>query len=602
MVKKPKGFKFLPSTGSSFGTSGEWKDTWKKIAAENQKKMAQYMQDSGLSPAPWLDKSLFNSEEVKSTFTQSMKKLSEQATSPEVQALHLVDIPSFLHSTLDRFQKMTVATRVELTEKPLSSQTPEWEENPFFFLLQQSYLLNVQFLKEAARRMVRLNPTISRKLTFYIHHLVEALSLTNQPVIDRASFQGDLLGAEEAMQENMGQKGKDGQEHTPAKPRMDFRVGENLAATPGKVVFQNDLFQLIQYEPLTNQVARRPLLIVPSWVNKHYIFDLNAENSFIRWALESGLTIFVVSWVNPSEEDTSKTIDDYVLRGLKEALEQVCEITDQKEINALGYCAGGTLLACLMGYLKAKEDARISSATFLATPFDFSKIDELGIYRFENQKPNSKGKLQERRYLEEQYMIQALNLLRANDLIWSSEVNHYLLGQEPFPFDMLYWTCDALRLPAKMHSTYLRKIIIENCLKGSKGLMIEDIPIELEKLSAPLFIMAAHDDQIAPWRSVYPLTQLTKTSSQKFILSDSGHVTGVFNHPSCQKYHYWTGEDLPESAEDWFKTAKKHNGSWWEEWRRWLEGYGGEMVPARVISPNRILEDAPGSYVKAVKG
>jgi polyhydroxyalkanoate synthase len=336
--------------------------------------------------------------------------------------------------------------------------------------------------------------------------------------------------------------------------------------------------------------------MVPTWTHKYYIFDLNTENSFIRWALESGLTVFTVSWVNPDERHAQKTIENYVLDGLNEALNQVCKITDQKEINTVGYCAGGTLLACLTGYLAAKKDTRISSATFLATPFDFSKVDELGIYRFENQYLQSKKKDEEKKYLEEQYMIQALNLLRANDLIWPSNVNHYLLGQAAFPFDMLYWVSDALRLPAKMNHTYLRKILIENCLKNPKGLMIEGTPVDLQKISTPLFIMAAHEDHIAPWRSIYPLTQMAKASSKKFILSASGHVTGVFNHPAHHKYHFWTADSLPASAENWLKDAKKHKGSWWKEWRRWLGEQGGGTVPARSLSSDRILEDAPGSY------
>ncbi|MGV8949067.1 MAG: PHA/PHB synthase family protein [Candidatus Paracaedibacter sp.] len=599
MTKKPKEFKPQFSMGSSFGTSGEWKGAWEKIAGENRKKIAHYMQDSKVSPSPWLDKSLFNSEGVASTFKHSMKKFSEQADSSDTEVRHFLDVPAYLHSTLDRFQKKPVTTPLEPTPYALPAQTPVWEENPFFFLLQQSYLLNVQFLKEAGSRMVRLNPSISRKLTFYTHHLIEVLSLSNQPLIDLALSLVDQLPSQDLKRQNSTQKKK--KKGGSLKSKMTFRLGENIGATPGKIVFQNDLFQLIQYEPLTKQVCRQPLLIVPPWTHKYYIFDLDTESSFIRWALESGLTIFVVSWVNPDDKHRQLTIDDYVLGGLKEAVNQVCEITDQKKINTLGYCAGGTLLACLLSYLRAKKDTRVSSTTFLATPFDFSKVDELGIYRFDNQRPKSKEKGEEKKYLEEQYMVQALNLLRANDLIWSSDVNHYLLGQEPFPFDMLYWVCDTLHLSTEMNHTYLRKILIENCLKETQGLMIGDVPIDLHEISTPLFIMAAHEDHIAPWRSVYPFTQMTKTSSTKFVLSTSGHVTGVFNHPDYHKYHFWTAESLPKSAEDWFKAAKKHNGTWWKEWRQWLDEHESAMVPARAISPDRILENAPGSYALGVK-
>jgi polyhydroxyalkanoate synthase subunit PhaC len=594
MAKKSKGFKPGSSAGSSVGTSGEWKSTWEKIATENQKKIAQYMRDSGAPPSPWLDKSLFNSKGVARTFTKSMKKFSEQADSSENEVRHFLDVPAYLHSTLDRFRKKTVTKRLKPTSHPLPTQTPVWEENPFFFLLQQSYLLNVQFLKEAGSRMVRLNPGISRKLTFYTHHLVEALSLNNQPLIDLA-----LSPVGQETPQDLTQKVKE--KDDPIKPKMTFRLGENLGVTHGKIVFQNELFQLIQYEPLTKQVSQKPLLIVPPWTHKYYIFDLNTENSFIRWALESGLTIFVVSWVNPDEKHGQKTIDGYVLGGLKEAVNQVCEVKHQKEIHTLGYCTGGTLLACLVAYLKAKKEACVSSATFLATPFDFSKIDELGIYRFDNQHAKSKEKTEEKKHLEEQYIVQALNLLRANDLIWSSDVNRYLLGRESFPFDMLYWVSDTLRLSTKMNHTYLRKILIENCLKTPQGLMIDDVPIDLHKISAPLFVVAAHEDHITPWRSVYPFTQMTKSSSKKFVLSASGHITGVFNHPDRHKYHFWTVNSLPESAEEWFKGAKKHKGSWWKEWRQWLNEQGEKMVPARAVDSDRILENSPGSYALGMK-
>jgi len=605
MVKKPKKFKSSPLTGNFSETSHKWKGTWQKVAAENQKTIAQYMQDSEQSSLPYFDKSLFNSEGVTGTFKQSMKRLSEQAGNPESQAPYFMDVPALLRSTLNQFQNKTTAISLGSTLHPLPLQAGGWEENPFFFLLHQSHLLNVQFLKETVGQMVQFYPNINRKLTLYTNHLVETLSLPNQPLNDLESSLGGRLPLQGLKLDNPIPKLKNGQNKPSLKaieaPKMAFQLGENLGVTPGKIVFQNNLFQLIQYEPHTKRVARRPLLIVPPWTHKYYIFDLSAENSFTRWALESGLTLFTVSWVNPNEIRTQKTFEDYVLDGLKEALDQVCNITDQKEINAVGYCGGGTLLACLMGYLTAKKDTRILSATFLATPFDFSKIDELGIYRLNNQHSKLAEKDEEQKYLEEQYMVQVLNLLRANDLIWSSDVNHYLLGQAAFPFDMLYWASDTLRLPAKMHHTYLRHILIENCLKLPRGLVIEGVPISLHKIPASLFIVAAHEDHIAPWRSVYPLTQITRSSSKKFILSASGHITGVFNHPDHHHYHFWAANTLPKSAEDWLKTARKHKGSWWKEWRQWLEDYGGGMVPARAIAPGRILENAPGRYAMAVR-
>lgn len=608
MTKQPKEFKPLPSMGGSFATSGEWKDTWKKIAAENQKAMTQYMQDSGLSSFSWLDKALFNPEKVINIFTETMKALSEQAEthneSPnEFHNAHLVDVQSFLHSTMDRFQKRTVTTRLEPKSQNKQLQSGEWDENPFFFLLQQSYLLNVQFLKEAASLIRELDSHVSRRLTSYTHHLADGLSLTTFPLTNSTDLQETLMSSDISLGAPSAALSAPKKDHYDISkgPMKAFQLGENLGVTPGKVVFQNELFQLIQYEPLASQVAKRPLFIVPPWINKYYIFDLSPENSFIRWSLESGLTVFVMSWVNPDERHAHKTMADYVLHGVKAGLDQVCKITKEKEVNVVGYCAGGTLLGTLMAYLKAKRDTRIISATFMATPFDFSKIDELGIYRGEQQQRKLEEYVEKRGYLEGQYMVQAFNLLRANDLIWSSDVNHYLLGQASFPFDMLYWTCDALRMPAKMHSTYLREILIENRLMKQDGLFIEDIPINLRQISTPLFVMAAQEDHLAPWRSVYALTQMTKSSSQRFILSTSGHVGGVFNHPSAQKYHYKMADHLPPEADDWFESAQKQAGSWWKEWRQWLDAYGGGMIPARAISKDRILEDAPGSYARTVR-
>ncbi|MCE3230704.1 MAG: class poly(R)-hydroxyalkanoic acid synthase [Alphaproteobacteria bacterium] len=571
MTKQPKEFSFLSPPRDSLGTSGEWKDSQKRIGAENQKTIAEHMKESSVSPYPWLNKSFFSPEEVMAVFTQTMSKMSERIEDGEGSVDDsLVDAQAFLHATLDRFQK----------------KTDEWDGSPFFSLLQQSYLLNIQFLKQAASRSHGLDPLMIRKLTFYTRHLADILSLSAFPL-------GALQDAQPPL--------KHSQYHIPKGPIQAFQVGKNLGATPGKIVFQNDFFQLIQYEALTPKVARQPLLIVPSWLHKYYIFDLSPDNSFVQWALESGLTVFVISWNNPDQRHLHKTMADYVLEGAKTALDQVCKITGETKVNVAGYCAGGTLLGCLMAYLKAKKDPRVISATFIAAPFDFSKVDELGIYRSESQQHKLEDYVEKKGYLEGQYMVQACNLLRANDLIWSSDVNHYLLGHIPFPFDMLHWTCDSLRLPPTMHSIYLRNVFLENRLMEGGNLFIEGTPIDLRNIATPLFIMASHEDQVAPWQSVYALTQLTKASPQKFILSTAGHITGAFTHPRFQRYSYWTADSLPAKADDWLKSAKKQTGSWWNEWRQWLETYEGGKVPARSIPKDRILEDAPGSYAKMDK-
>lgn len=590
MAKQPQDFEKNTAFSNSFATSEKWQENWKKLEAENKQLLAQYMEDSSISPLSWLDMDLFNQENVENIFKQTMQSLTEQAgIKVEYSNQQFINIQTFLHSTLKKFQRELPKKSRNL--KDHNKRKVDLDENSFFYLLHQSHLLNEQFLKEAVNYVDKIDTRIRRKLTFYTHHLVDTLSLSPHPL----SSTDDLQGAIASMMSNPNQKVSHKEKKNVGKPSeiKGFELGTTLGTTSGKVVFQNDLFQLIQYEPLTKQVAKQPLLIVPPWANKYYIFDLTPQNSFIKWAIKSGLTVYVISWANP--QDGENTLSDYVLHGLKRALDQVCLINSVKKVNMLGYCLGGTLLACLLGYLSAHKDSRVKSATFLATPFDFNKIDGLGIYRYEKRQPVEEN-LEIDDYLEGQYIIQVHNLLRANDLIWSSDVNHYLLGQEPFPYDMLYWVSDGLQLPSKMHTTYLRDILIENQLMQPGKLFIDDTPIHIEKVKTPLFIMAAEEDHIAPWMSVYALSHKTKSPLSKFILSGSGHLQGVFNHPDSKKYHFWMADSLPKDGNEWLSEAKKHSGSWWSAWRKWLEAFEGDQISSQPIPQKYILEKAPGHY------
>ena len=585
-------------------SSAKWKKHWTKMADEAQKTTAQHMKSLGLPSFPNMGNAVFNPEVMTKTFTRAMMKLAKKPEKIEdLRSRYLEDFQELLQSTMNNLQGKVTKIFLEPESNDKRFQDPAWNDNPFFSLLQQSYLLNAKFLKEAANSIEGLDPITQRKLIFYISHLCDALAPTNFPLTNPTVLQETFTSSGKNLVRGFQKYLEDassGQWHTRMTDMKAFQLGKTIAATPGKVVFQNDLFQLIQYEPLSKRVAKRPLLIVPPWINKYYIFDLRPENSFIRWALESGLTVFIISWVNPDEKHAGKTLTDYTLEGVKTAIDQVCEITGEKKVNAIGYCNGGTLLSFLMVYLKKKKENPIASATLLVTPFDFSKADEMGIYRCEHQQRKLEEHVQKKGYLEGKYMVQAFTLLRANDLIWSSYVNNYLLGREPFPFDMLYWNCDALRMPAKMHMTYLRDVVVENRLMTPGGMFIEDVPVDFGKITTPLFVMAADQDHIAPWRSVYPITQMAQSSSRRFILSTSGHVASVINHPSRQKYHYWTSDKLPEEADDWLKNAQQHEGSWWNEWRQWLDAYGDGTVPAQTVSQDRILEDAPGSYASTV--
>ena len=356
--------------------------------------------------------------------------------------------------------------------------------------------------------------------------------------------------------------------------------------------------QLIQYQPTTETVKRRPLLIIPPWINKFYILDLRPNNSFIRWAVSQGHNVFVISWVNPDERLAGKTFTDYMREGPLAALEAIEQATGEREANVIGYCLGGTLLASMLAYMLAKRDNRIKSATFLVTMVDFAEAGELSVFIDEEQLAALEERMNEKGYLEGRDMATTFNMLRANDLIWSFVVNNYLLGKSPFPFDLLYWNADFTRMPAAMHSFYLRRMYQENLLVKPGGITLDGVPIELGRIRTPAFLLSTREDHIAPWRSTYAATQLYK-GPVKFVLSASGHIAGVVNAPGS-KYGHWENDKNPPTPEEWLAGATQHPDSWWPSWERWIAHYAGGEVPARHPGDGRLkpLEDAPGSYVK----
>jgi polyhydroxyalkanoate synthase len=380
-----------------------------------------------------------------------------------------------------------------------------------------------------------------------------------------------------------------------------FGVGENIATAPGQVVFQNDLMQLLQFDPSTPQAHRRPLLIIPPWINKYYILDLQPKNSFIRWAASEGFTVFVVSWVNPDSDLAEKSFTDYMHDGPLAALEAIEQATGEREVNAIGYCIGGTLLATTLSYMAAKEDERIKSATFFTSLVDFENAGDLQVFIDEEQLSNLERKMAREGYLDGNEMASTFNMLRANDLIWSFVVNNYLMGKDPFPFDLLYWNSDSTRMPAKMHSYYLRNMYQRNLLVEPGALEINDVPIDLRQNKLPTFILSTKDDHIAPWKATYAATQIYQ-GPVEFCLAGSGHIAGVINPPAEKpKYGYWThSENLPEDPDEWLATATENPGSWWPRWSEWASQFGGGKVPARTPGDGAlsVIEPAPGSYVK----
>ena len=358
----------------------------------------------------------------------------------------------------------------------------------------------------------------------------------------------------------------------------------------------------MQYEPLTEKAFKRPLLIVPPWINKYYILDLREKNSYVKWCLDQGHTVFVISWVNPDERQADKTFESYVTEGLLAALDKIEEQTGEKEVNAVGYCLGGTLLTTTCAYLAAKRQKRIASATLFTTMLDFSEPGELGVFIDEQQVSSLEKKMFERGYLEGSEMAGTFSMLRANDLVWSFVVNNYLMGKDPFPFDLLYWNSDSTRMPAKMHSFYLRNMYMNNCLVQPGAIEIAGTPIDLGKVKIPTYFISAIEDHIAPWRSTY-MGAHAVGGSPRFVLGGSGHIAGIVNPPAANKYGYWVNPaaKLPATSEEWFEGAQQTAGSWWPDWQAWVTSHEATEVAARSPIGGKlpVLEDAPGSYAKA---
>ncbi len=379
-----------------------------------------------------------------------------------------------------------------------------------------------------------------------------------------------------------------------------FKLGENVATTPGKIVFQNRMFQLIQYSPTADEVFKRPLLIVPPWINKYYIMDLQPKNSLIKWLVAQGHTVFVISWVNPDESYADTGYDEYVCEGFYTALDTVERGTGEQEINAIGYCLGGTLLASVLAHMAGNGEQRVKSATFFTSMIDFEEPGELGVFIDDQQVTALEERMQETGYLDATCMASTFNMLRANDLIWTFAINNYLLGQDPLVFDLLYWNSDSTRMPAAMHSFYLRTMYLENRLREPGGITITGTPIDIRDIDIPAYFLSTQDDHIAPWKSTYAGAKLL-AGPVRFVLGASGHIAGVINPPAANKYHYWTGKrnPLPDSAKQWLDSAVQNDGSWWTDWASWVDQQSPEKVPAR--SPGdgelEVIEDAPGSYV-----
>ena len=485
---------------------------------------------------------------------------------------------------------------------------PEWDSNPLFDFIKQSYLITSRWLVSTMSTVEGLDERTARKLDFYTRQFADAFAPSNflwtNPEVLRTTMQTqgqNLMQGFENFRRDL-ERGNGQLQVTMTDPAA-FELGRNIAVTPGKVVFQNDLIQLLQYSPTTAQVHERPLLIVPPWINKYYILDLTPEKSFVRWAVDRGYTVFVVSWVNADTRLADKSFADYMTEGVLGAVEAVTRASGSPDMNAIGYCIGGTLLAATLGYMAARDDKRICSATFFATQVDFSEPGDLQVFIDEKQLENLDRMMEEKGYLEGQAMFTTFNMLRANDLFWSFYVNNYLLGRDPAPFDLLYWNADATRMPRKTHMFYLREMYMKNNLAKPGALELDGVPIDLTRVTIPIYLLASREDHIAPYASVFKAAHLY-SGPVRFVLAGSGHIAGVINPPSQEKYQYWVNPGdggQPGDLQDWLARAEEHKGSWWPDWDAWLAPQSGGDVPAREPGAGElpVLEDAPGSYVKA---
>lgn len=480
-----------------------------------------------------------------------------------------------------------------------------WQENEVFDFIKQSYLLTARWVQGLVHNVEGLDDHTAKKVDFYTRQFVDAMAPSNfvatNPEVLRATMESGgenlLKGLNNLLDDLERGKGRLSIRMTDLDA---FKIGENIATTPGKVVFQNDLIQLLQYSPTTETVAKAPLMIIPPWINKYYILDLRPKNSFIRFAVEQGHTVFVLSWVNPGPELAAKSFEDYMVEGPLAALGQIEKATGERRINVIGYCLGGTLLASTLAYMTAHGDDRVISATYFTTMTDFADAGELSVFIDEAQLQFLEEKMREKGYLDGAEMANTFNMLRANDLIWSFVVNNYLLGKEPFPFDLLYWNSDSTRMPAAMHSFYLRKMYQDNLLVTPGGITLRGTPIDLRTIKVPSYLISTREDHIAPWKSTYAATQLYGGPT-KFVLSASGHIAGIVNPPEAHKYCYWTNSRKPKDPEAWLGKAEQFEGSWWPDWHKWVSKFSGGQVPARVPGDGNLkpIEDAPGSYVKS---
>ena len=535
----------------------------------------------------------------------STRLCSDPASVARVQMDFWQDYAALWHNAVHRSLGAEVNPVIEPSKDDRRFADGVWEENVLFDFIKQSYLL----YSRAAQRLVSgvdgLEARNAEKLEFATSQMLDALSPTNFPLTNPAVLREivesggrNLLNGLNNFLSDLSRS--NGSLDISMTDKTAFELGENLAVTPGKIVYQNDLMQLIQYSPTTDRVARRPLLIIPPWMNKYYVMDLRPGNSMVQWLVDQGQTVFMISWVNPGADLADKSFDDYMLEGPLDALDAIERATGEREVNVAGYCLGGILLAATLAWMAARGDDRIKCATLLTAMVDFSDTGDVSLFINEEGLAALEAQIVDKGYLEGRKVFDTFRTLRANNLIWSFYINNYLMGRSPAPFDLLYWNADATNMPAAAHIWVMRNLYLENRLRQQGSVTIAGEPIDVRKVETPTYILSTREDHIAPWKTTFETTRLF-SGPIRFVLGASGHIAGVINPPQKKKYGYWTNTDEPADPETWIAGAESTQGSWWPDWKRWLSGNSGGRVPARRPGDGAlaVIEDAPGSYVRA---
>ncbi len=574
-----------------------------KLVEEGGRAMADFIERSDSKTGPWSAASEM-SEAAKIMTDVQRAWMGDPMKLAEAQGQLVHSYFELWNNTVRRMLGETVQPVAQPETGDNRFKDPEWSQNPYFDFWKQAYLVTTQWADDVLQNTDGIDDRTKTRAEFYFRQMSSALSPSNFPMLNpevvRETFASNADNLVQGMSNLTADMNKSSDLLKISQTDISaFEVGRNLAMTPGKVVYQNEILQLIQYSPSTDKVREVPLMVVPPWINKYYILDLSPAKSFVKYAVDQGFTVFLVSWVNPDGRLAHKTFEDYMKEGLLLATDAIRRETGVPKCNVLGYCVGGTLLATTLAYLAARGEDPFVSATFLTTQVDFSKAGDLLNFIDDQQLASLEEMMAERGFLDGSRMANVFNMLRPRDLIWPYIVNNYMLGKKPFPFDLLYWNQDSTRMPAANHSFYLRQFYHENRL--AKGeMVVSGTRLNLGKVKLPIYELATKEDHIAPAKSVFIGAKMF-SGPVEFVLAGSGHIAGVVNPPEKIKYQYWTApKAAADTLEEWTAMAREHPGSWWPHWSEWLaKQSGGWIEPREAGARIGAIEAAPGSYVKA---